>query len=287
MKSVKSLNKLRCIMSLVFSFIIFLITTFGLVWGVSSDSLCIYAFTTWSNIICAVASMMSLPYAIDGLRKGHYHLPNWIIDVLYGGATGLSIVFLVIGISIFIPNFTLSTVYRSYLFIFHLVSPIVAISLFIFVNNDHYIKFKESLYALIPFAIYFILYFIQVIELGNWRDIYHMKSLLPIWLEFIILIIIAFGLSTGLRYLHNAIYKKNKKFEQNYYLKTSEFNMDNIEASIKKMANDNKASDKGNDYVVPRRLIKILKVKYQSTESVEALCNLYNKFYFADGIENK
>ncbi|MBQ7172929.1 MAG: hypothetical protein IJR88_02275 [Clostridia bacterium] len=69
---------------------------------------------------------------------------------------------------------------RSNLFL-HLICPILSILFVIFVNDDHTISFKASLFAMIPVVIYSILYAILAIfigpERGGWRDHYRFTQI--------------------------------------------------------------------------------------------------------------
>ena len=47
-------------------------------------------FTVNSNILAAAAMAMVIPYTLDGLRTRNYHMPRWIVDLVYpaGRAAG-------------------------------------------------------------------------------------------------------------------------------------------------------------------------------------------------------
>ena len=52
-------------------------------------------FTVNSNILCAAAMAMVIPYTLDGLRTHNYHMPRWIVDLVYMGVTAVALTFLV------------------------------------------------------------------------------------------------------------------------------------------------------------------------------------------------
>ena len=49
-------------------------------------------FTVNSNILCAAAMAMVIPYTMDGLRTHNYYLPRWIVDVVYAAVTAVATV---------------------------------------------------------------------------------------------------------------------------------------------------------------------------------------------------
>ena len=52
-------------------------------------------FTVNSNILCGIGMMMALPYTIDGLRRKSFHMPNWMVDLLFAGVTAVGLTFLI------------------------------------------------------------------------------------------------------------------------------------------------------------------------------------------------
>ncbi len=51
-------------------------------------------FTVNSNILVAISMLLCMPYTIDGLRTGNYHLPNWVVDLMYVAVTTVALTFL-------------------------------------------------------------------------------------------------------------------------------------------------------------------------------------------------
>jgi len=52
-------------------------------------------FTVLSNMLMAITAAMCIPYAVDGIRYHNYHLPRWIVTLMYMGTNGVALTFLI------------------------------------------------------------------------------------------------------------------------------------------------------------------------------------------------
>ena len=52
-------------------------------------------FTVNSNILAGLSMMLCLPYTIDGLRTGNYHLPDWVVIMMHVTVSAVALTFLV------------------------------------------------------------------------------------------------------------------------------------------------------------------------------------------------
>ena len=52
-------------------------------------------FTVLSNILVGITSAMSIPFAVDGIRKRNYHLPRWIVNFTFISMTCITLTFLI------------------------------------------------------------------------------------------------------------------------------------------------------------------------------------------------
>jgi hypothetical protein len=246
-------------------------------------------FTILSNMIMAVAAAMCIPFAVDGMRYRNYHLPRWYVDLMYVGTTSVAVTFLT-ALLVLSPmrGFDRIMLYYNNLML-HLLCPVLSILLFLFINSDHRISFKDSLIATLPVAVYGILYLILVFvvgeEDGGWRDHYQMYRALeyiPIPVMLIASILIGFAVATILRLVHNAIHKRMKENTEKYYQQAEAFSFPDIEAAIKALADIDRAHDKGGELTVPRRIMIMMEKKYHSGLSVEEMCRKYIEEYYRD-----
>ncbi len=290
---IKKLNRMRCIAGLVVSIImvslVFVALTLNLInyYNESSPEAgagTMRMFTTLSNILVAIASLLIIPYSIDGLRKNNYHLPRWIVDILYIGTFCVTLTFIVASTIISIAQgFIYSMLSKSNLF-FHLINPLFAILLFTFVNTDHHISFKKSFIPLIPALVYGIVYVILAILIGEdnggWRDVYEFNTFIPWPVTIILIAILSFGISNLIRYLHNLKHKHFKDAVRSYYLKSEDYNVPTIEDAIKILALKEKEDYSSGNVEIPTRIIELLKERFNSDKSTSELSKLFINDYF-------
>lgn len=240
-------------------------------------------FTVLSNILVGITSAMSIPFAVDGIRKRNYHLPRWIVNFTFVSMTCITLTFL---ISLFIlsphSGFVWIMLSNSNLFL-HTIIPITSITLFLFINTSHNLKFKATFLALSPVLVYALLYLVLVIfigeDKGGWRDHYHFLEIMPWPFTFIIIMAITFGIANLLKVIHNAMHRRDKANTEAYYQTSEEYDFPTIEEAIIKLAKENKQYDDGGEVIVPRRIIKFFDKKYNSNKSLTYLCNIYLEEY--------
>lgn len=242
-------------------------------------------YTVLSNMFVGITISMTIPFAVDGIRQKNYHLPRWIVNLMFISTTCITLTFLV--------SLTLLSAFAGFVpmmasgtnLFLHSIVPIIAIIGFLFVNTYHNVKFKTTWLALIPIAIYAIVYLILAIiigpENGGWRDHYHFNEFIPWYYIFVIMFALAFGIANLLRAIHNSMHKRDKLATEKYYQNALEYNLPTIEEAIKTLAKENKQYDEGGEVIVPRRIITFLENKYQSGKSFQELCNIYVDEYLA------
>ena len=236
-------------------------------------------FTTLSNIVLGLSSLLFIPFQIDGLRKGNFHLPRWIVTVMYMSVSlvGLTFITAVTAISA-VQGFYGAMVAGTGLFL-HTINPILAIIIFTLVNDFHHIKFKESFWALLPVFIYSVFYFILAIcigeENGGWRDHYNFNTFLPWYISIFIMYGLAFGVSQGLRALHNLRHKKTKEAIKNYYLNSEDFNVKNLEEAVKVLAKQDKRYYREGNVEVPIIVFDTLRERFNDNTSNNVLGSTY------------
>jgi hypothetical protein len=242
-------------------------------------------FTVLSNMFVAISIAMTVPFTVDGIRQRNYHLPRWIVNMLFVSITCITLTFLI--------SLTVLSAYAGFYAIMlegknlflHTLVPISAIVTFLFINTSHNVKFKATFYALVPILMYGIVYVISAIFIGEdnggWRDHYHFNEFLPWPVMFVLIISLAFGIANLLRVIHNKMHKRDKAATEEYYQNAPEYNLPTIEETVKKLAQENKKHDLGGEVIVPRRIIKFLEKKYQSNIPLNELCNIYINEYLA------
>ena len=92
-------------------------------------------------------------------------------------------------------------------FFLHGVCPILNILAFCIFVTSHKINIKQSFFALIPVALYAIVYFVMVVviteERGGWDDFYGFATKIPVWISATLILPLTFGITTLIRLWHN------------------------------------------------------------------------------------
>lgn len=249
-----------------------------------------HMFTILANMFAGIAAALCIPYAVDGLRYDNYHLPRWVVNVLYMATTGVALTFL-IAVTVLSP---MTSYYRMMLYsnniLFHTINPIIAILLFIFINSDHKVSFRSTFLAIAPVVLYAALYFVLVFvigeENGGWRDHYQIRDItqyVPLPLVVLGMVLIAFAVALLLRAAHNSVHKKRKKQTVSYYQSAGEFDCPSIDSAIEALAAMNRSRDPGGELTVPRRNLGMMEEKYKSGLPLRELCRMYIDAYYEKG----
>lgn len=290
------INRIRCVLAAVMCSLLCILVFAAVIDQVLSTPDAIVSevgqksfrmFTILSNMLMGITAAMCIPFAVDGMRYRNYHLPRWVVNLLYIGTNGVALTFL-IAVTVLSPA---TSYYRMMLYsnniLFHTICPIISIILFLFINTDHKISFKASVLSILPVVIYAFVYLIMVFaigeEAGGWRDHYQIGDIaqtIPIYLLFPILCLICFGVSTLLRVIHNAIHKKRKADIERYYQKAEAFSYPDIRSAVRALAAMDREHDKGGELTVPRRIMQMMEKKYMSGLSVKELCCIYIDEYY-------
>lgn len=249
-----------------------------------------HMFTILANMFAGIAAALCIPYAVDGLRYDNYHLPRWVVNVLYMATTGVALTFL-IAVTVLSP---MTSYYRMMLYsnniLFHTINPIIAILLFIFINSDHKVSFRSTFLAIVPVVLYAALYFVLVFvigeENGGWRDHYQIRDItqyVPLPLVVLGMVLIVFAVALLLRAAHNSVHKKRKKQTVSYYQSAGEFDCPSIDSAIEALAARNRSRDPGGELTVPRRILGMMEEKYKSGLPLRELCRMYIDAYYEKG----
>ena len=293
LKDAKLINKKRCIIGIIMGSIMSFLAFIVLILNISNfynqegpevGRGTFRMFTTLSNVLCATASILTIPFQIEGLRKNNYHLPRWIVDLFYIGTVGVSTTFLMAITAISITyGFSYAMLLYSNL-LFHTINPIIAIIIFTLINSDHNIKFYKSFITIIPIFIYGMIYLVMAILIGHdnggWRDVYRLNAVIPWPITYIIMFGICFGIANLLRFLHNKRHKFVKDEIIRYYKESDDFDKESIEEAVKTFAIMQKNDYASGNLEVPVRILKIFKERYNSDKSLEELSSLFVKYYF-------
>jgi hypothetical protein len=233
-------------------------------------------FTVNSNILAALSSFAIIPYAIDGLRKKEYVLPNWVVVFMLTGTTAVALTFLV---SLFIlsPVKGFVLIFTGSRFFLHGVCPILNILAFCVFVTSHKITVKQSFFALIPVAIYAIVYFVMVVlipkDLGGWDDFYGFATRVPIWISATVILPLTFGITTLVRLWHNHSFSKRRQNEAQIFL--DYFDGKEAREILFEMGKARAKIQPYGDVILPTLVIKKIVYFTDSDLSINDACRLY------------
>lgn len=215
-----------------------------------------YMFTVNSNILAALSMMLCIPYTIDGLRTGNYHLPDWIVVLMHITVTAVALTFLV-SLLILSPVKGFRLIFSGSRFFLHGVCPLVSILTFCCFINSHLVRLKEAALALIPVILYAVVYLIMVVfigeENGGWDDFYGFVTRVPLWVSVVVILPTACAIALLLRLGHNACCQFRRNKDAALYRDT--YGDSDLREVIAEMARTAKREEKPKSITIPVQII--------------------------------
>ncbi len=240
-------------------------------------------FTVNSNILAAAAMAMVIPYTLDGLRTHNYHMPRWIVVLVYAGVTAVSLTFL-ISLCILAPVKGFVLIFSGSRFFLHGVCPVLAIVTFCFLISDHRIGLVESLKALVPVLIYAFIYLTMVVVIGEdrggWNDFYGFVTRLPLWVPIVLIMPLTFGITSALRALHNGSYDRRKRKEARLYREA--YQAADLRETVERIGESRRRALRMADIVIPARVIGYMVESGDDDMTVAEGCRRYLDAYLGD-----
>ena len=166
-------------------------------------------FTVDSNCLNALATLMILPYTIEGIKKKRLTYPKWQLLVHYAGTicTTLTFIFVVLFVSWFDPQLAFG---EENVFL-HIVCPIAVLISFFMVESERRLTRKDTVLGLIPILVYATTYLYNVVVAHNWEDHYRLNTIVPFYVSFPLMIILAYAIALIIRVIHNKLLTYRKK----------------------------------------------------------------------------
>ena len=237
-------------------------------------------FTVNSNILMAASMALVIPYAIDGLRKHNFHLPRWVVILVFCGVTAVALTFL-ISLLVLAPVKGFVLIFTGSRLFLHGLCPVLAVIAFCFFISEQRINLWRTFYPLIPVFIYAVLYYVMVVVIGEhrggWNDFYGFATRLPVWIPAVTILPLTFLIATGIRVLHNRTFDRRREEEAAFYKEV--FAHADIREIVAAMARFHRQSAQGRDIVVPGRIIGIMVENSEGGCTWEECCGIYLKEY--------
>ena len=177
-------------------------------------------FTVNSNIIAGTSMMLCLPYTVDGLRTGNYHLPDWAVILMHITVTSVALTFLV-SLCILAPAKGFRLIFSGSRFFLHGVCPVLSIITYCCFINSHIIRVKEALMAMAPVLLYAIIYVVMVVVIGEdrggWNDFYGFATRVPLWVSAVVILPSACVIALLLAWVHNKCCLRRRRKDAELY----------------------------------------------------------------------
>ena len=285
-------NRIQCLLALISCAVVVVCVCIGVTMNLTTlydedfDNMGIRTFcmfTVNSNILAALTCFLVIPYAVDGIRKKEYTLPDWAVVLMLVGTTSVALTFLV-SLCVLAPVKGFYLIFSGSRFFLHGVCPILSILAFCLFITSHKISVKQSLFSFIPVVLYAIVYFVMVIviteENGGWDDFYGFATRVPPWLSAIVALGLTFGLATLLRLWHNRSFSQRRRNEAQIFLDFFEgkeageilFEMGRARAKIQPYG----------DIILPTLVLQKIVYFTESDLTPDAACKRYLDGYMAE-----
>ena len=170
-------------------------------------------FTMIANAFAALSVAFVFPYTVQGLLRKRFTLPKWVAVMHYLSATSITIVF-VFALA-FMSWANPDGAFGGSNLVTHVFCPLLILISVFQMENGHLLTWKDRLLGLVPFCIYIIVYYIEVVVIGEsnggWQDVYHIIEYISPAIAIPVLLLLSFGVSTFIALLSNYLTKKRKK----------------------------------------------------------------------------
>ena len=286
-------NRLQCLFALISACVVAVCVCVGVVMNLVTlydenfDHMGIRTFcmfTVDSNILAALSMLLCIPYTVDGLRTGYYHLPDWTVVLMHVAVTAVSLTFLV-SLFILAPVKGFVLIFTGSRFFLHGVCPILSIVAFCCFINSHLVRPKESPLALIPVAVYALVYLVMVVVIGEahggWNDFYGFATRIPLWISLTAILPVTFGIASLLRLGHNRCCLSRR--EKDAALCRDAYTGADLGQVVAEMARSCRRELRTGSIVIPSPLIGYMILNSGSDMEQDELCRRYLDAFLEEG----
>ena len=173
-------------------------------------------FTSDSNVLLAVISILVAIKSLRNILQNQDEMANWLVLLYLVGATGTTVTFLTTTLFL-TPLYTsygygFFYLYKGSMFFMHLLNPILAIVVVVFLLEGMTFNIKHVLLSTITVVLYSFIYAPMVL-LKKWSDFYGFTFGGKVWvtpLSILMMYAAAFGIAFLLALFHNLHYKRVK-----------------------------------------------------------------------------
>ena len=174
----------------------------------SQKTACFRYFTTDSNVLVALTSIVMLVYNIRRTRAPETEMPRWTLIFRYVGVTSVTITLLTV-VFFLAPMAAMRGGFANYFrffegntFVLHFSTPVIAFLAFCLLEKDRKLTVRDSLWTLLPTVVYSIVYLVMVAFVRVWPDWYGFTfggKTVMIPVSMIGMYLLTFGVANALR----------------------------------------------------------------------------------------
>ena len=219
-------------------------------------------FTMIANILAALSISFIIPFAVEGIKKKRFVLPKWVA-ILHFTSTN-SVATMLVFVLAFISWASPYDAFGDSNLFMHIFCPILILISFFQIENRYTYKVRDCFIGCIPLYIYEIVYYIEVVLIGEanggWKDIYHVQEYLPPIIAIFALMLLGLGISCLIAVISNYLTKKREYKMFRYWNKKD---IDPIEAKIEAYGLGNMMSSikDENNIIIPMDILDYLSKK--------------------------
>ncbi|MBR1759095.1 MAG: hypothetical protein IJ744_10290 [Lachnospiraceae bacterium] len=156
-------------------------------------------FTVLSNLLAGIASLVYVAALLRG-KVGRF-----VYLLKYAGVTSVGLTFIVV-MAFLGPTMGYRLMFVGSSLYMHLIVPLLAAGEFIFLDHEHEVRMRDTLCAVIPMVLYGIFYVGNILINGvgegftsnDWYG-FTMFGVDKIWLVYLIVTLVTWGIACGLR----------------------------------------------------------------------------------------
>lgn len=266
-----NLFKRHSIIALCCSILTLILSFYGVIAGVNhtievmgrNGFISFIFFTNISSTLCALSVSFIIPFAVEGIRKKRFILPRWVAVMYYFSACSTAIV--MVFVSLFISRVSPKDAFSGFNLVTHILCPMLILIIFFQVENGYIYSWKDRLIGFIPFFIYMIVYYIEVVLIGEtrggWPDIYRIREYMRPELAIPLMGLFGLVISSLVATLANYLTKIRKKKMYQHWKE----GMDPVEVKIEAYGLGTMEGETGKDnsILIPLDILEYLAERYQ------------------------
>ena len=166
-------------------------------------------FTMISNMLATLSATFMIPFAVEGIRKKRFTVPRWVAVFHFTSTSAITTVMILV-LAVMSWSYPESAFGGSNLAT-HVICPTLILISYFQIENGYSYSLRDRLFACIPFFVYTVVYYIEVVMVGEasggWPDIYHICGYVSSPIVIPLLFLFGFGIASLIALVSNKLTK--------------------------------------------------------------------------------